>query len=113
MTMAQMVLPKICSSSSAVVCVSSTVSCSKALQMDRLKEAVSTGAKKMISPCLKCSIHFNCAQTGELPVPRKKVEIEVVDLTSFLAEAAGLKKKKSKGKAKKKGKGSSSKGGGG
>jgi heterodisulfide reductase subunit D len=94
----------------AVCCgVSSWVSCgqcSKAVQMDRLKEAVSTGAKKMISPCLKCSIHFNCAQTGELPVPRKKVGIEVVDLTSFLAEAAGLKKKS-------KGKRSSSKGGGG
>ncbi|MDY6796254.1 MAG: hydrogenase iron-sulfur subunit [Actinomycetota bacterium] len=79
----------------AICCgVSSWVSCgrcSKAVQVERLKEAVSTGAGRLISPCLKCSIHFNCALTGELPVPRKEVEIEIVDLTSFLAEAAGLK----------------------
>ena len=81
--------------------VSSWVSCgrcSKAVQLDRLKEAVATGAKKMITPCLKCSIHFNCAQTGELPVDRKEVAIEIVDLTSYLAEAAGLKDKKKSSK---------------
>jgi Fe-S oxidoreductase/coenzyme F420-reducing hydrogenase delta subunit len=74
--------------------VSSWVSCgqcSKAMQLDRLREAVATGAKKMITPCLKCSIHFNCAQTGELPVDREEVAIEIVDLTSYLAEAAGLR----------------------
>ena len=79
----------------AICCgVSSWVSCgrcSKAVQLDRLGEAVSTGATRMVTPCLKCSIHFNCALTGELPVDRAKVEIEIVDLTRFLAEAAGLK----------------------
>ncbi len=83
--------------------VSSWVSCgqcSKGIQLDRLKEAVATGAKKMITPCLKCSIHFNCAQTGELPVDRKEVAIEIVDLTSYLAEAAGLKNKDKKKSSK-------------
>jgi heterodisulfide reductase subunit D len=87
----------------AVCCgVSSWVSCgqcSKSLQVERLKEAVRTGAKRMITPCLKCSIHFNCALTGQLPVERAEAEIEIVDLTAFLAEAAGLKG--GDGKAKK------------
>lgn len=92
----------------AVCCgVSSWVSCgscSKGLQVERLKEAVSTGAERMITPCLKCSIHFNCALTGQLPVERAEAEIEIVDLTAFLAEAAGLKggNGKAKGAAAKK-----------
>ena len=79
----------------AVCCgVSSWVSCgrcSKSLQVERLREAVRTGADRMITPCLKCSIHFTCALTGQLPVDRAEAEIAIVDLTSFLAEAAGLK----------------------
>jgi Fe-S oxidoreductase len=85
----------------AVCCgVSSWMSCgrcSKAVQIDRLREAVATGAQAMVSPCLKCSIHFNCALTGELPLPREEVEIEIVDLTSLLAEAAGLKEPAGRG----------------
>jgi Fe-S oxidoreductase len=64
--------------------------CSKSIQVNRLREATATGASKIITPCLKCSIHLTCAQTGELPVPREEVEIEVVDFTRYLAEAAGL-----------------------
>ncbi len=64
--------------------------CSKSMQIQRLREARATGARKIITPCLKCSIHLTCAQTGELPVPRDEVEMEVVDLTRYLAEAAGI-----------------------
>ena len=83
--------------------VSSWVSCgqcSKGLQVERLKEAVRTGATRMITPCLKCSIHFNCALTGQLPVERAEAEIEIVDLTAFLAEAAGLKEEGGKAASK-------------
>ncbi len=64
--------------------------CSKSMQLQRLREARITGARKIITPCLKCSIHLTCAQTGELPIPREEVEMEVVDFTRYLAEAAGI-----------------------
>ncbi len=64
--------------------------CSKSMQVARLKEATATGASTLVTPCLKCSIHMTCASTGEVPVPREEVDVKVMDLTAYLAKAAGL-----------------------
>ncbi len=64
--------------------------CSKSMQVARLREATATGAGTLVTPCLKCSIHLTCASTGEVPVPREEVEVKVMDLTAYLAKAAGL-----------------------
>jgi len=64
--------------------------CSKSMQVARLKEAAATGASTLVTPCLKCSIHLTCASSGELPVPRSEVDVKIMDLTAYLAKAAGL-----------------------
>ncbi len=64
--------------------------CSKSMQVARLKEAAATGASTLVTPCLKCSIHLTCASSGELPVPREEVDVKIMDLTAYLARAAGL-----------------------
>ncbi len=80
--------------SDALCCgVSAWVSCgqcSKSMQVARLKEAAATGASTLVTPCLKCSIHLTCASNGELPVPRDEIDVKVMDLTAYLAKAAGL-----------------------
>ena len=58
---------------------------SKLLQIDRLKEAKSTGAELLLTACPKCQIHFSCAQKDENYPEEGKIEI--VDLTTLFAEA--------------------------
>jgi Fe-S oxidoreductase len=70
--------------------VSALMNCdstSKKLQLDRLKEAKSTGAAKMLAFCPKCRIHFKCARTGNLPFPKEEVDIDVVDFLDVLDRA--------------------------
>ena len=39
-------------------------SCSKEIQVQRLNEAISTGATLLITACPKCEIHFKCTQSA-------------------------------------------------
>jgi len=60
---------------------------SKLMQMDRLKEAKSTGAELLLTACPKCLIHFSCAQKDE-NYPEEN-RIKVADLTTIFCEALG------------------------
>jgi heterodisulfide reductase subunit D len=55
-------------------------SCSKVMQIQRLKEAEAAGACAIITACPKCQIHLTCAKknTGH--------DLEIIDLVSFLAD---------------------------
>jgi len=57
---------------------------SKSIQVDRLKEAKATGAELLVTTCVKCQIHFKCAQ--EDPILGEKIAIEIRDLTTLVAE---------------------------
>ena len=58
---------------------------SRQLQAERLRSAAETGADKLLTSCPKCLLHFNCAQTEDRMRERPGTEIEVEDLTVFLA----------------------------
>ncbi len=54
--------------------------CSKAMRIERLDEALQTGANTLITACPKCHIHLTCAQsTAEL-------DLKVKDLYAYLSE---------------------------
>lgn len=55
-------------------------SCSKAVQLDRLQEALQTGANTLITACPKCQIHLTCAQSGT------DLNVDVKDIYVYLAE---------------------------
>jgi len=59
----------------------------KSIQVDRLKEARATGADLLVTACAKCQIHFKCAQDD--PRLQEELGIEIVDLTSLLADVMG------------------------
>lgn len=59
-------------------------SINKEVQLDRLKEAKSTGADALITTCPKCQIHFKCAMDGE--DRGESAKIEMVDLASLIAK---------------------------
>ena len=66
--------------------VSSFMNCNeqtKALRIARMDEAAATGAKTLITTCSKCLAHFNCLKTEKDAT--KKYDLDVVDLTVFLA----------------------------
>jgi Fe-S oxidoreductase len=52
---------------------------SKAIQNERLQEAVQSGAQTLITACPKCQIHFTCAQSGT------DSTLEVIDLYTYLS----------------------------
>jgi len=55
-------------------------SCSKQMRIERLDEAVQTGAHTLITACPKCHIHLNCARkTAEM-------DLEVTDLYAYLCK---------------------------
>jgi heterodisulfide reductase subunit D len=77
----------------AMCCGSSSwVSCSrvnKKIQVERLGEAVSTGAQALVTACPKCNIHLKCAlRDRDVAGP-----IDVVDLVTLLARAITGKQK--------------------
>ena len=78
----------------AICCgVSGWVNCgatAKSIQMDRLKEARSTGASVLVTACPKCQIHFRCALSGKVPGEKSDVEITLEDLTALTARALGV-----------------------
>jgi len=75
------------SKENALCCgVSSFMNCNeqtKALRIARMDEAAATGAKTLVTTCSKCLAHFNCLKTEKDAV--KKYDLDVVDLTVFLA----------------------------
>lgn len=52
--------------------------CSKALQIERLQEALQTGAKTLITACPKCRIHLTCAQSNT------DIKMDIADLYTFV-----------------------------
>jgi Fe-S oxidoreductase len=58
---------------------------SRQLQQQRLQGAVDTGADRLLTACPKCLLHFRCAQAEDRLRGRPPKEIEVEDLTVFLA----------------------------
>ena len=69
---------------------------SKNIQMERLKEARATGARLLVTTCVKCQIHLKCAQSG---APTSDgVDIQVKDLTTLLADRVKTISKAEKGK---------------
>jgi len=73
----------------SVCCGSSNwVNCSrvnKKIQVERLDEAISTGADALLTACPKCNIHLRCAlRDGDA-----SGEIEIVDLVTLLADSLG------------------------
>jgi len=59
-------------------------STNKRIQVERLEEAKSTGAELLVTTCLKCQIHFKCAQND--PIQGDLINIEIRDLTTLVAE---------------------------
>lgn len=57
--------------------------CAKEIQMERLRQAQTTGAERMITVCPKCRIHFSCA----LKDASDDVSVELEDLTGLLVRA--------------------------
>lgn len=57
---------------------------SKSIQVERLKEAKATGADTLVTSCIKCQIHFKCAQND--PILGDEIDIEIRDLTTLIAE---------------------------
>jgi Fe-S oxidoreductase len=54
--------------------------CSKLMQIKRLKEAEAVGAQTIITACPKCQIHLTCATKNT------DHDIDIIDLASYLAE---------------------------
>ncbi|MDY0389384.1 MAG: hydrogenase iron-sulfur subunit [Desulfobulbus oligotrophicus] len=57
---------------------------SKALQVRRLEQAHATGSDLLVTSCPKCQLHLACAM--EDPFRREQLEIELMDLTSIIAQ---------------------------
>ena len=53
---------------------------SKAIQTERMQEAILTGAQILITACPKCQIHFTCAQM------ETDIGLKVMDLYSYLSD---------------------------
>jgi len=70
-----------CGSSSWVNCTR----VNKKIQVERLDEAIATGAEALVTACPKCNIHLRCAlRDGDT-----SGEIEIVDLITLLADSLG------------------------
>jgi Fe-S oxidoreductase len=73
----------------AICCGSSNfVSCSrvnKRIQVDRLEEAIRTGAQTLLTSCPKCNIHLRCAMRDQ----DTSADIQIKDMITLLAERAG------------------------
>ena len=77
----------------ALCCGSSNwVSCTrvnKKIQVERLNEAVDTGAATLLTSCPKCNIHLRCAARDE----DSKGKLEIMDMITVLAESLGGSKR--------------------
>lgn len=59
---------------------------SRRLQAQRLRSAADTGAERLLTACPKCLLHFCCARTEDQRRGRQTVDIEIEDLTVYLAD---------------------------
>ncbi len=66
-------------------CWTSCGQVSKNIQVERLRQARATGAGLLVTACVKCQIHFKCAQDD--PALAGDLDIEVRDLATLVAEA--------------------------
>jgi len=57
---------------------------SKSIQVERLREAKATGADLLVTACIKCQIHFKCAQND--PILGEQIDIDIRDFTTLIAE---------------------------
>jgi heterodisulfide reductase subunit D len=57
----------------------------KKMQVDRLREARSTGAEVMVTACPKCQIHFACAMND--PNVGDEITIEMRDIAEIVVDA--------------------------
>jgi Fe-S oxidoreductase len=55
-------------------------SCSKAIQKNRLNEAVATGAETLVTACTKCRVHLNCALRDT------EMDLKIRDINDLLAQ---------------------------
>lgn len=55
-------------------------SCSKTIQVERLREAMGTGASTLITACPKCRIHLSCAEQNT------DITLNIADLYAFLVD---------------------------
>ena len=53
-------------------------------QVERLREARATGAEMLVTACVKCQIHFKCAQDD--PLLRDQIGIPGRDWATVVAE---------------------------
>jgi Fe-S oxidoreductase len=53
---------------------------SKAIQTERMQEAIQTGAQTLITACPKCQIHLTCAQSNT------DTDLKVMDLYTYLRQ---------------------------
>jgi heterodisulfide reductase subunit D len=60
---------------------------SNMLRIDRLSEAVETGAELLITTCPKCQTHFRCAMVDKGEEHRPTPKIEIMDLANLVANA--------------------------
>jgi heterodisulfide reductase subunit D len=65
-------------------CWTSCGQVSKNIQVERLREAKATGAELLVTTCIKCQIHFKCAQDD--PALQETIGIPVRDLATIVAE---------------------------
>jgi Fe-S oxidoreductase len=65
-------------------CWSACGKVSKNIQVERLMEAKATGAELLITTCIKCQIHFKCAQQD--PILKKDLAIPIRDIATVLAD---------------------------
>jgi len=62
---------------------------SNLLRIDRLSEAVETGAELLITACPKCQTHFRCAMVDKGKEHRPTPKIEIMDLANLVTNAIG------------------------
>ncbi len=55
--------------------------CSKQIQVERLREARATGAGTVITACPKCQIHLSCAKST------MDLDLQIMDLTALIAQS--------------------------
>jgi len=63
---------------------------SEAIRVRRLKEAQAAGASILVTACPKCQIHFRCTLSCRPDERGLDAGLEIVDLATFVARAAGL-----------------------
>ena len=59
---------------------------SEEIRRERLNEGIATGAKIMVTSCLKCLIHFKCHMSNR----KGEYNIEIVPFESLVSRAMGL-----------------------